>query len=89
MGQPLKIGVVGLGGISQAYLRTLQRLPEVEVTALADLDRARAESALASAPGAKVLSVPDLVASGDVDLVLNLTVPAAHSEVALAADLRR
>jgi predicted dehydrogenase len=85
MGQPLKIGVVGLGGISQAYLRTLQRLLEVEVTALADLDRARAESALASAPGARVLSVPDLVASGDVDLVLNLTVPAAHSEVALAA----
>jgi predicted dehydrogenase len=85
MGQPLKIGVVGLGVISQVYLRTLARRPEVAVTALADLDRARAESALASAPGARVLSVPELVASGDVDLVLNLTVPAAHAEVALAA----
>ena len=85
MGQQLRIGVVGLGGISRAYLRTLQRLPELEVTALADLDRARAESALASAPGARVLSTPDLVASDDVDLVLNLTVPAAHAEVALAA----
>jgi predicted dehydrogenase len=71
--------------ISQVYLRTLARRPEVAVTALADLDRARAESALASAPGARVLSVPELVASGDVDLVLNLTVPAAHAEVALAA----
>lgn len=85
MGQPLKIGVVGLGAISPAYLRTLRQRPGVEVTALADLDRARAESALASAPGARALSVPDLVTSGDVDLVLNLTVPAAHSEVALAA----
>ena len=63
----------------------MRQRPGVEVTALADLDRARAESALASAPGARALSVPDLVTSGDVDLVLNLTVPAAHSEVALAA----
>jgi predicted dehydrogenase len=85
VGQPLKVGVVGLGVISQVYLRTLARMPEVAVTALADLDPARAESALASAPGARVLAVPELVASADVDLVLNLTVPAAHAEVALAA----
>ncbi|WP_441248412.1 Gfo/Idh/MocA family protein [Kitasatospora sp. McL0602] len=82
---PLRIGVVGAGRISGAYLRTLGGLDGVRVVAVADLDAERARRAAASAPGARVIDLPSLLAADDVDLVLNLTVPAAHAEVAHAA----
>ncbi|HVX43747.1 MAG TPA: Gfo/Idh/MocA family oxidoreductase [Mycobacteriales bacterium] len=84
MGEPLKIGIVGLGNISRAYLETLKRLPNLQLTAVADLDGERARAA-AEAQGVTALPVGELMASPDVDAVLNLTIPAAHAEVALAA----
>lgn len=86
MGEPLRIGMVGAGKISGAYLSTLGRLPGVRLTAVTDLDRGRAETAAVAGGGAAVVpTVADLVARDDVDAVLNLTVPAVHAEVALAA----
>lgn len=81
----LRIGVVGAGQISGAYLSTLRRLSNVEVVAVCDLDEARARTAAAAAPGARPLAVAELLAADDVDLVLNLTIPAAHAEVAHTA----
>ncbi|PSL00934.1 putative dehydrogenase [Murinocardiopsis flavida] len=86
MGAPLNVGVAGAGKISGAYLETLGLLPGVRVSAVADIDPARARAALALAPGAAaVAGAGELVAREDVDAVLNLTVPALHAEVALAA----
>jgi predicted dehydrogenase len=85
VGGPLRIGVVGAGNISGAYLGTLPRLANVEVTAVADLDPARARHAAGQSPAARALPVDGLLAAPDVDLVLNLTIPAAHAEVAHAA----
>jgi len=82
---PLRIGLVGAGQISGAYLATLRRLSNVAVVTVADLDETRAAAAAAAVPGARPLAVTDLLAAGDVDLVLNLTIPAAHADVALAA----
>jgi predicted dehydrogenase len=82
---PLRVGVVGIGQISRAYLTMLDRLPSVQVTALADLVPARAEAGLRDAPAARAVPVGELLGSADVDLVLNLTIPAAHAEVDLAA----
>jgi predicted dehydrogenase len=81
----LRIGVVGAGKISGAYLGTLRRLSNVRVVAVSDLDEARARAAAAATPGARPLAVAELLAADDVDLVLNLTIPVAHAEVALAA----
>jgi predicted dehydrogenase len=81
----LRIGIVGAGKISGAYLGTLRRLSNVAVVAVGDLDEARAEAAAATTPGARALAVADLLAADDVDLVLNLTIPAAHAEIARAA----
>ena len=75
----LRVGVVGAGNISGAYLSTLQRLSNVEVVAVSDLAEERARDAAAAAPGARPLAVAELLAVGDVDLVLNLTIPAAHA----------
>jgi len=81
----LRIGVVGAGQISGAYLSTLRRLSNVAVVAVSDLDEARARAAAAATPGARPMAVADLLAADDVDLVLNLTIPAAHAEIARAA----
>ena len=85
MGQPLRVGIVGCGTISAAYLKTFARLNDVTVVAAADIDRSRAEAIAASHPGVRALSVDDLLADDQVGLVLNLTIPAAHGEVALRA----
>lgn len=94
MGEPLRIGIVGAGKISGAYLTTLNGLTSVQLTAVTDLDRDRAVSLAAEGTAggagngkevAVVGSVAELVARDDVDAVLNLTIPAAHAEVALAA----
>jgi predicted dehydrogenase len=84
-GQILRVGLVGAGQISGAYLRTFPRLPNVRVTAIADLDKARAAEAADEVPGARAMAPDELYAAEDVDLVLNLTIPAAHAEVAHAA----
>ncbi|MFJ6388105.1 Gfo/Idh/MocA family protein [Streptomyces sp. NPDC091972] len=85
MGDPHRIGVIGLGVISRAYLDTLVGRSAVRVTAVADLDASRSAAVAAELPGVRALSVAELLSSPDVDTVLNLTVPAAHAEIALGA----
>ncbi len=75
---------MGVGQISAQYLQTLPDLPELELVAVADLDADRARQ-VAADQGVVALSLPDLLAYDDVDLVLNLTVPAVHVEVGTAA----
>lgn len=84
MGSTLNVGIVGAGAIFGAYLSTLQRLDAVRLVAIADIDAERAASA-AQAAGVRASTVGELMAAPDVDLVLNLTIPAAHAEVAVQA----
>jgi predicted dehydrogenase len=81
--------MIGAGVISGQYVDTLPRYPAVRLAAIADLDPARAESAAASAsatnPGVRALGVDELLSADDIDLVLNLTIPAAHAEIDLRA----
>src|SRR5690606_29948774 len=82
---PMKIGMIGCGVISRQYLESFDRLPDVQLVAVADLDRVRAEAAAEGREGVRVLSVDELIADAEVDTVLNLTIPAAHAEVDLRA----
>lgn len=84
--RPLRVGMVGSGTISGAYLDTFERRSDLVLTAVTDLRPERAHAVAGRVPGAAVAaSVSDLVARDDVDAVLNLTIPAAHAEVAHAA----
>lgn len=80
----LRIGMVGAGAISGQYLSTIERVPALELSAVADLDTERA-AGVAGQYGARAMSVDELINDSDVDLVLNLTIPAAHAEIALQA----
>jgi len=79
------IGIVGLGVISTQYLDTLLGASSVRIAAVADLDEARAQAAAESIPGCRALTTDELLADPGIRTVLNLTIPAAHAEVALAA----
>ncbi|MDW5326678.1 Gfo/Idh/MocA family oxidoreductase [Plantactinospora sp. KLBMP9567] len=85
MGGSHGIGIVGLGVISGAYLGTLAKHPELSIVAVADLDAARSAAVAAALPGAEATSVARLLDHPDVRTVLNLTIPAAHADISLAA----
>lgn len=85
MGQPLNVGIVGCGTIVNAYLSTFKRLSSIKLVAAADLVLPRAQAVADAHPGVRVVGVDELVADPRVDLVLNLTVPAAHADIAASA----
>jgi predicted dehydrogenase len=85
VGKPLKVGIIGCGAIIAQYLASFRKLEQIDLVAVADLDPARAQAVADDYEGVRALSVEELLAADDVELVLNLTIPAAHAEVALKA----
>jgi predicted dehydrogenase len=78
----MKIALIGCGNISDIYLQNAARFG-LELAYVSDLDLARAEQ---KAEQYKVQALPlEAVYGSDAMVVLNLTIPAAHGEVALKA----
>ncbi|MBN9502198.1 MAG: oxidoreductase [Armatimonadetes bacterium 55-13] len=77
---PLRIGIIGCGNISGIYLENLQRFPKTTVLAVADIDPAKAQAA-AEKYGVPALTPDELLAHEEVELVLNLTIPAVHANI--------
>ena len=84
MAEKLGIGIVGCGNISTAYFKLAPLFRGLEVRACADVFPAAAE-ARAAEFGARAETVEGLLAAPDVDVVINLTIPAAHFTVTKAA----
>jgi predicted dehydrogenase len=82
---PVGVGIIGAGNISAEYLRNLATFPDTTVVAIGDQvpDVARARAAEFAVPTAGDSEV--VLAHPDVEIVVNLTVPAAHAEVARRA----
>ncbi|MEJ5944534.1 Gfo/Idh/MocA family oxidoreductase [Pseudokineococcus basanitobsidens] len=80
---PVGVGVIGAGVISHQYLGNLTTFPDLDVRFVADLDeaRARVRAEEFGVPGHG--SVADLLADDDIEVVVNLTLPQVHVEVAL------
>src|SRR3954454_1424761 len=85
MADTVKVGVIGTGAISGAYLGMAKNFPIVEMAACADLDLERAKQAAEKFGIAKVVSVDELLADPSIDIVLNLTIPKAHVPTSLRA----
>ncbi|MDZ8200516.1 Gfo/Idh/MocA family oxidoreductase [Microbacterium sp. SSW1-59] len=79
------IGIIGVGVISDTYLENLASFPDTEVLILGDLapERARSQAEKHGVPAFG--TADDVLAHPGVDLVVNLTIPAAHIEVSRAA----
>jgi predicted dehydrogenase len=85
MGERVRVGIVGCGAISGNYLRNAANLPILEVTACADLELERAQKCAAEFGIPKPCSVDELMGDPNVDLVINLTIPAVHAALAQQA----
>ncbi len=81
----VRIGIVGCGNISDIYFENCRRFEVLEVAACADLipERAREKAKKHGVPTA--CTVKKLIEDKSIDLIVNLTIPLAHAEVALAA----
>ncbi|MBX3570085.1 MAG: Gfo/Idh/MocA family oxidoreductase [Rhizobiaceae bacterium] len=80
----LKIGVIGCGNISTTYLRNAGLFAGVAMVACADLMPEMAKLR-ADEFGLRAVGIDALLADPEIDLVLNLTIPAAHHAVSLSA----
>ncbi len=83
----LKVGMVGVGCISGIYLKNFRDVfRDVELVAVCDLIRERAEKAQAEYNVPKLYdTMEELFADPEIDLVLNLTRPYQHYAVSKAA----
>lgn len=82
-----RIGVVGCGKISGIYLKNLTGMygKRVKLTAVTDLIEERAAKAAEEHNVRHIKNTIDLINDPEVDIVLNLTQPLAHHEVAMQA----
>jgi predicted dehydrogenase len=85
MSHSVRIGVIGCGRISGAYLWMAKHFPRVEINACADLDVEIAKAKAAEYGVPKGCGVDELLNDDRIDLVLNLTTPKAHFPIAMRA----
>ncbi len=82
---PVGIGFIGTGMISDTYLENLTPFPDVRVVILGnrDVQRARQQAEKYRVP--QWGSPDDVLGHPDVEIVVNLTIPAVHVEVSSQA----
>jgi len=78
--QVLGVGIIGCGNIAEHYLKLAPLFKGIDVRACADIHH---EAAIARAEefGVKAMSVDELLSSDEIDIVVNLTIPAVHAAV--------
>lgn len=86
VGNPLKVGLIGLGHMGQNHLRILSMLKDVELVFIADTNAATAKR-LGATYGVQGLSDP-VVALGDVEAVVICTPTVTHADYIRMAAVR-
>ena len=81
--EKLGVGIIGCGNISAAYLRLAPLFKALEMRAVADISFSAAQ-ARAEEFGVRALTVDELLASPEIDVIVNLTIPDAHYAVTKA-----
>lgn len=81
----IKIGLVGCGNICDIYFQNVAKFGIMDITACADLAEERAIEKAKEYNIPKVCSVKEMMDDPEIDVILNLTNPAAHAEISLAA----
>ena len=76
----MNIGIVGCGNISETYFECQKIFNNFKIVACADIINEAASNA-ASKYNVKALSVDEILEINEIDLIINLTIPAAHKEI--------
>ncbi|MGF9563553.1 Gfo/Idh/MocA family oxidoreductase [Neorhizobium sp. JUb45] len=83
MSKELGVGIIGCGNISTAYFSLAPLFKGLKILACADLNP-EAAKLRAQEYGVKAQTIPELLANGELDVIVNLTIPAAHFTVSKA-----
>jgi predicted dehydrogenase len=85
MDEKISVGFVGVGNICGQYIRGCRQFEILHIAAVSDLDMNRARAVAEEHDIPRACTVEELLADPDIDIVLNLTIPAAHAAVSLSA----
>ena len=83
--EKLRVGLIGCGVISDIYLKTCQKFEVIDIVACASLDLEESRQKAKQYNIAKVCQPDELIQDPDIDCILNLTIPAVHAEISMAA----
>ena len=84
MNKVFKVGLIGCGHIAETYFRAQKYFNNIKIIKCADINKNAAKKC-ASEYGIKSLSVNELLKDKEVEIILNLTIPKAHYEIAKKA----
>ncbi|MDC0343321.1 Gfo/Idh/MocA family oxidoreductase [Alphaproteobacteria bacterium] len=76
----MRVGIIGCGNISETYFECQNLFNNFNVVACADINIEAAKNS-AEKYNVKAFSVDDILASDDIDVIINLTIPSAHKEI--------
>jgi predicted dehydrogenase len=82
MAKTYGVGIMGAGNISSAYLRLAPLFKGLEVRAVADIIPAAAQKR-ADEFGVRAQTPNDLLKNDEIDVIVNLTIPATHYGVSM------
>ncbi len=83
MADKMKIGFIGTGNIFGAYVDGCKDFDNLDIAAVADLDLDKAHAQADQFDIPRVCTVEELLADPEIELVVNLTIPAVHADVSL------
>ena len=83
--EPLRVGLIGTGRISDIYLQNCAKFEPVEIVACGSLNPDESQAKAAQYGIANVAHPDEILVAPDVDAILNLTIPAAHAGISLRA----
>ena len=84
MNKIFKVGLIGCGHISETYFRAEKYFNNIKIIKCADINHNNAIKC-AKTYNIKALSVKELLKDKEVEIILNLTIPKAHYQVAKQA----
>lgn len=84
MSKTIKVGIIGCGAISNAYLNAAKTFEVIDIVAGADINMDVAK-AKAEEHNIKAVPVDEILADPEIKIILNLTIPQAHAEINIRA----
>ena len=81
MNKVFKVGLIGCGHISETYFRGHDYFNNFQIVKCADINEENAKKC-SETYGITACSVEDLLNDSEIEIILNLTIPRAHFEVA-------
>ena len=81
---PTKVGIIGCGNISGIYCKNGETFEVLDIVACADLIPERAQARAEEYDIPVACSVKELLADPEIEIVIDLTIPKAHADVAMA-----